>query len=108
MSWSIVHEHPVPFNCDRCDGSGIVGHAPNLDPEWCPLCGGSGEDYLDLSALTTLARNLAVAALGCAAYDLGGVKDRWVIVPGGIQRLVLPWHPGCGRPAPGRTREEGR
>lgn len=72
--------------------------------EWHP----TRDDCTCGAALTTLARNLAVAAFGCAAYDLGGVKDRWVIVPGGIQRLVLPWHPGCGRPAPGRTREEGR
>ena len=84
--------------------------------------------------LNTLARNLAVAAFGCAAYDLGD----WSPVTANMRVVACPtcnalpgerclsihgyrtlsaharrieaarWSPGCGRTAPGWTREEGR
>ena len=60
-------------------------------------------EVYDNAALTTLAHNLAAAAFGCAAFGLGEANHQETYWTG--QNL---WYPGCGRSAPGWTREEGR
>ena len=57
--------------------------------------------------LNALAHNLAVAGGLCRAYDIGMERMRMIWCRDEIDP-VRDWHPGCGRTAPGWTREEGR
>ena len=51
-------------------------------------------EVYDNAALTTLAHNLAAAAFGCAAFEMG--RDAG---PGSFVPFVTSWwRPGCGRP----------
>lgn len=89
----IVHDDPLVEQCGYCD-NGIQGD------QYCRYCGGDGVEVFDYSPLATLAHNLAVAALGCAAFELGKAY--------GAERVITEWngggwtypfHPGCGRSA---------
>lgn len=100
MSCEFIDTQPVPSDCKRCNGTGMVGRPPS-DPDWCMECGGVGCDWLDRSALFTLAHNLAVAGALCAAFDLGGPHRSWVSDRIDGYEYDEPWHPGCNRPAGG-------
>lgn len=92
MSAIIVDTSPLPFDCMRCNGTGIVA------AEWCMECGGAGCDWFDRSTLMTLAHNLAVAGALCEADANGYVRGYHDGMPG--PRDPHPdWRPGCGRSA---------
>ena len=76
----------------RCRACGREGY----------LCGSHKFDGVSWQEMTTLAHNLAVAAFGCAAFEQGAIAYSWTLFGQDA------WHPGCGRPAPRWTREEGR
>lgn len=84
---SIVHDDPVVEQCGYCDNGIQCDH-------YCRHCGGDGIDVLDLSALATLAHNLAVAGAMMAAALYAELR-----LTQGIE-----WMPGCGVEAPGWNR----
>lgn len=100
MSVSLVHDDPVYIDCARCDGRGFIyvqHSAYGGGTDYCGDCGGSGEDWIDLSELSTLAHNLSIAAGLCAAFAQGSEYRMRMM-------LSLPadedWRPGCQRPSP--------
>lgn len=90
MSIYIVHDDPVIDQCGCCD-NGIQGD------HYCRFCGGDGISVFDLSALATLAHNLAVVAFGERMFRLGSKysDDLW-----NVEMLGKRWRPGCGKAAP--------
>lgn len=91
----------VPIDCKHCNGTGRTGEQDNR--HWCLFCGTMGYDWFDLSALMTLAHNLAIDAALQRAFELGGDRARWV--SGYFEGWYgdtddTPWAPGEGAPAP--------
>lgn len=69
MNYLIISTDDPPFVCCAdCDGGANAyrGHG-----EYCGTCDGHGERPLDMSALATLAHNLAIGAALCRSYELG-------------------------------------
>lgn len=94
MNISIVHNEPYFADCKRCEGRGYVG-GPGLDRDYCADCGGTGDYAVDLSALATLAHNLAVAAFGERMFRLGEAANEH----DNVGYAGEPWRPGTGHSA---------
>jgi hypothetical protein len=99
MTLSFTHDAQLVVDCDRCEGRGEVYR--NHEPDYCGACGGSGDDYFDVSVLIG---NLVVGAGLCRAFWLG---HRASVLSGrnwDRRTLDLPefefWAPYCGRSAP--------
>lgn len=101
MTLSLLPSAPAFVECGECHGTGEWHPGRGIDPDWCGFCGGTGEDWLDLSPLATLAFNLGIAAGLCMTFWEGWEqREHHDLYSAHGYRTEQDWRPGCGKRAP--------